>query len=72
MSVHYYPNKVNVVEDTLRRLSMGSVAHVENERKEIAKVFQRRRLLGVRVISISYGGVIVHNESESSLVVKVN
>ena len=29
MSVHYHPGKANVVEDSLSRLSMGSVAHVE-------------------------------------------
>ena len=27
MSVHYHPGKVNVVEDALSKLSMGSVAH---------------------------------------------
>jgi len=37
MSVHYHPGKANVVENALSRLSMGSVAHVEEERKEIAK-----------------------------------
>lgn len=57
MSVHYYPNRENVVEDTLRRLAMGTVAHVEEARKEVAKVFQRLRLLGVRVMSMSDGGV---------------
>ena len=29
MSVHYHPGKANVVADALSRLSMGSVAHVE-------------------------------------------
>ena len=33
MSVHYHPAKANVVADALSRLSMGSVAHVEEERK---------------------------------------
>ena len=31
MSVHYHPGKVNVVADAVSRLSMGSVAHVEEE-----------------------------------------
>ena len=35
MSVHYHPRKANVVADALRRLSMGSVAHVE-EKKEVS------------------------------------
>ena len=34
MSVHYNSSKENVVADALSRLSMGSVAHVEEEMKE--------------------------------------
>jgi len=41
MSVHYHPGKANVVVDALRRLSMGSVAHVEEERKELGKDVHR-------------------------------
>ena len=37
MSVHYHPGKANVVADALSRLSMGSVAHVEEERNELVK-----------------------------------
>ena len=33
MSVHYNPEKVNVVADVLSRLSMGSVAHVEEKKR---------------------------------------
>ena len=33
MSVLYHPGKANVVADALSRLSMGSVAHVENDKK---------------------------------------
>ncbi|KAH0654413.1 hypothetical protein KY289_032091 [Solanum tuberosum] len=71
MSVDYHPGKANVVEDALSRLSMGSVAHVEEERKELAKDVQRLARLGVRLMSISDGGVTVHNGSESSLVAEV-
>ena len=39
--VHYHPGKANVVDDAFRRLSMGSVAHVEEERKELLKHFHR-------------------------------
>ena len=35
MSVHYHPGKANVVADSLSRLSMGSVAHVEEEKQEL-------------------------------------
>ena len=71
MSVHYYPGKANVVADALSRLSMGSVAHVEEERKELAKDVHRLARLGVRLMSISDGGVTVQNGAESSLVVEV-
>ncbi|KAH0698841.1 hypothetical protein KY284_013056 [Solanum tuberosum] len=71
MSVHYHPGKVNVVADALSRLSMGSVAHVEEERKELAKDVHRVARLGVRLMSISDGGVTVQNGAKSSLVVEV-
>ncbi|KAH0781192.1 hypothetical protein KY290_000790 [Solanum tuberosum] len=61
----------NVVADALSRLSMGSIAHVEEERKELAKDVQRLARLGVRLMSISYSGVKVQNGSESSLVVDI-
>ena len=52
MSVHYHPGKTNVVADALSRLSMGSVVHVEEERKELVKDFHRLARLGVRRMSI--------------------
>lgn len=36
MRVHYHPGKANVVADALSIRSMGSVANVEEERKELA------------------------------------
>ncbi|WMV45672.1 hypothetical protein MTR67_039057 [Solanum verrucosum] len=69
--VHYHPGKENVVVDALSRLYMGSVAHVEEERKELAKDVRRLDRLGVRLMSISNGGVTVQNRSESFLVVEV-
>ena len=71
MSVHYHPGKANVVADALSRLSMGSVAHVEEERKELANDVHRLARLGVRLMSISDSDVTVQTESKSSLVVKV-
>ena len=41
MSVHYHPGKANVVADAFSRLSMGSVAHVEEKRKELVKDVHR-------------------------------
>ena len=71
MSVHYHPNKVNIVEDALNILSMGSVAHIEEKRKELVKDVHRLVHLGVRLMSISDNGVIVQNGEESSFVVEV-
>ena len=69
MSVHYHPGKANVVSDALRRFSMGSVAHVEEKRKDLVKDVHRLARLGVRLMSISHSGVTVQNREESSLVV---
>ena len=71
MSVHYHPDKVNVVADALSRLSMGSVAHVEEEWKELVKDVYRIALLGVRLMSISKSCVIVESRATSSLAVEV-
>ena len=71
MSVHYHPGKVNVVADDLSRLSMGSVAHVEEERKEIVNNVHMLARLGVHLMSISDSGVTIHYGVESSLMVEV-
>ena len=71
MSVHYHPGKENLVSYGVTTLSMGSVAHVEEERKELVKDVQRLARLGVCLISISDNVVTVQNGAESSLVVKV-
>ena len=71
LNVFYHLGKANVVADALSRLSMGSVAHVEEERKELAKDVHRLVRLGVRLMSISDGGVTIQNGAESSLVVEV-
>ena len=57
--------------DALSRLSMGSVAHVEEKRKELVKDVHRLARLGVRLMSISESGVTVQNWAELSLVVEV-
>ncbi|WMV18677.1 hypothetical protein MTR67_012062 [Solanum verrucosum] len=70
MGVHYHPCKSNVV-DALSRLSMGSVAHIKEEIKELAKDVHILSRLGVHLISISDGGVIVENGPESLFVLEV-
>ncbi|WMV08475.1 hypothetical protein MTR67_001860 [Solanum verrucosum] len=49
----------------------GSVAHVEEGRKELAKDVHRLARLGIRLMSLSDGGVTVQNRSKSSLVAEV-
>ena len=71
MSILYNPGKANVVADALSRLSMGSTAHIEEEKKELARDVHRLARLGVQLIDSSEGGAIVKNGAESSMVVEV-
>ena len=70
MSVHYHPGKINVVADALSRLSMGSVAHVEEEQKELVKDVHMFAHLEVLLMSISDSGV-KSDGAEFSLIVEV-
>ena len=71
MSVHDHLGQANVLANDLSRLSMGSVAHVEDERKELVKDAHRLSRLEVRHMSISDSGVTVQNRPKYSLVVEV-
>ncbi|WMV29556.1 hypothetical protein MTR67_022941 [Solanum verrucosum] len=72
INVLYHPGKANVVADVVSRLSIGCVAHVEEEMKELAKDVHRLARLRIHLMSILDGGVAVQNGSEPSLVVEVN
>ena len=48
MSVLYHPSKANVVADGLSRVTIGSVSHVEEAKKELVKDVHRLGRLGVR------------------------
>ena len=50
---------------------MGSVAHVEEERKELVKDDHMLARLGVHLMRISNSSVTVQNGAELSLVVEV-
>ncbi|KAH0655692.1 hypothetical protein KY285_030574 [Solanum tuberosum] len=71
MNVLYHPGKANVVDDALSRLSMGSITHVEEEKKELAKDVHRLARIGVGLTYMSDCGVIVNNRYESLLLVNV-
>ena len=57
-----------MVADALSRITMGSVAHVDEVKKD---KFHRLSRFWVRLEGFIYGGAIVHHNSESSLVVEV-
>ena len=59
--MHYHPFRVNVEVDALRRFSMCSVSHVEEEKKELVKDVQNLAHLRVLLISISDHNVKVYN-----------
>ena len=71
MSVHYHPSKVNVVADALSRLSLRSVAHIEEKNKQAIEGVHMFACLGVHIMRICDSGVTVQNGAELSLVVEV-
>ena len=71
MTILYHPGKANVVADALRHMTIGSVCHEEEAKKDLVKDVHRFARLGVRLEDSPNGGLMVHNNSESSLVVEV-
>ena len=67
MSVLYHLGKANVVADTLSRLSMGSVAHVEDSKKKLSQEVHQLARLGVRLVDTEEGDIWVQSSSKSSL-----
>ena len=60
-----------MVANALGRLYMGSISHVEEEKRELAKDVHRLACLGVRLMNSTEGGIVVMNGAESSLVSEV-
>ena len=71
ISVLYYPDKANMVVDSLSRMTMGSVAHVDEAKKYLEKEVHTLARLGVRLEGSPDGGAILHHNYESSLVIEV-
>ena len=71
MSFLYHLGKANVVADALSQISMGSIAHVPYDKKDLVKDVHRLDQLGVRIEDSPKGGFMVHHNSESSSVVEV-
>jgi len=66
MSALYHPDKANVVADALSRLYIGSVSHVDDDKKELVRDVCRFANLGVRLVDSTKCGVMVQNGSKSS------
>ena len=71
MSILYHLGKDNVVAYPLSRMFIGSVSHIEDEKKELDNDIDRLARLGVQLIDFPKGGFTVQHISDSSLVVDV-
>ncbi|KAJ8564409.1 hypothetical protein K7X08_000869 [Anisodus acutangulus] len=63
--------KENVVANVLSKKFIGSLAHIEEDKRNMTKEIYRLANLGVRFMDSKDGGGVVHNKSESSLVAEV-
>ena len=57
MSVLYYSGKANVVADSLSKVSMGSVSHVVEGKKELAHDVHHLARLGIRLFYSDEGSI---------------
>ena len=64
MSVLYHPDKTNVVADALKWMTMGSVSHLDEAKKDLAREVHRLARLVVRLESDLDGCAIIHHNSE--------
>ncbi|WMV28854.1 hypothetical protein MTR67_022239 [Solanum verrucosum] len=58
----------NVVADALSRLSMRSIAHVDDDKKELVRDIHGLARLSVQLVDSTKGGIVVHNGSKPSFV----
>ncbi|XP_070031929.1 uncharacterized protein [Nicotiana tomentosiformis] len=66
------PGKANVVADTLSRRSIGSLAHVEAEKRQLTREIHQLACLVVRLVDSGNGGVVLQNTAKLSLIAEVN
>ena len=71
ISMLYHLTNDNIVEDTLRRLSMGSVSHVEDNKKKLAQEVHQLARLGICLVDTEESDIWVQSSSKSSLVFEV-
>ena len=63
MSVLDHPGKDNVVVDALCRLTLCSVSHIDEAKKDIVKDVHRLATFGVRLEDSPNGGFMFHYNS---------
>ena len=71
ITVLYHPGKDNLVADALSRMTMGSVSHIEKDKKDLVRDVHRLARLDMRLEDSPNSGFMVHHNSESSLVVEM-
>ncbi|XP_075103258.1 uncharacterized protein LOC142177970 [Nicotiana tabacum] len=67
VDILYHPRKANVVADALSRRSMGSLAHVEADKRTMMKEVHRLASLGVRLLDSEDGGVVLQNRLKEGI-----
>ena len=60
-----------MVVDALSKLLMGSVPHIKEEKRKLAKYVHRLTCLAIIFMESTEGGIYVTNRVESSLVPEV-
>ena len=55
VSMVYHPGKANVVADVLKRISVGSITQVEEEKRELAKCVHKLARLRVQLMDTTKG-----------------
>ena len=71
MGVLYLCGKANVVADSLSRMTMVSVSHIDEAKNDLVKEVHMLDRLELRLEGSPNRGSIVHHNSNSSLVVEV-
>ncbi|XP_070045421.1 uncharacterized protein [Nicotiana tomentosiformis] len=66
-----WERKANVVADALSRRSMGSLEHVEAEKRQLIREIHQLSCVGVRLVYSGNGGVVLKNTAKSSLIAEV-
>ena len=59
LSVLYHPGKANVVEDARNHMTMGTVSHIEEAKKDLVRDGHRLSRPGVKLKDSPNGGFMV-------------